>query len=50
MDGGFDSAIESIEDARKYGGPFSHEDSVFIFKHLGVMCAAKYQTREKGKQ
>ena len=49
LEGDFDLAIELIEDARKYGGPFSHEDSVFIFKHLGVMHAAKYETREKGK-
>jgi hypothetical protein len=49
IDGDFDLAIELIEDAMKYGGPFSHEDSVFIFKHLGVMHTAKYETREKGK-
>ena len=49
LEGDFDLAIELIEDARKYGGPFSHDDSVFIFKHLGVMHAAKYETREKGK-
>ena len=49
LEGDFDLAIELIEDARKYGGPFSHKDSVFIFKHLGVMHAAKYETREKGK-
>jgi len=29
--------------------PFNHGDSVFIFKHLGVMYAAKYDTRERGK-
>jgi hypothetical protein len=49
LDGDFDLAIELIEDAQKHGGPFSHQDSVFIFKHLGVMHAAKYETREKGK-
>lgn len=49
VDGDFDLAIELIEDAQRYGGPFSHHDSVFIFKHLGVMHAAKYETREKGK-
>lgn len=49
IDGDFDLAIELIEDAMKYGGPFSHEDSIFIFKHLGVMHTAKYETREKGK-
>ena len=50
LDGDFDLAIESIEDALKYGGPFSHQDSVFILKHLGVMHSAKYETREKGKR
>lgn len=49
IDGDFDLAIELIEDAMKYGGPFSHEDSIFMFKHLGVMHTAKYETREKGK-
>jgi hypothetical protein len=27
----------------------NHADSVFYCKHLGVMYAAKYETREKGK-
>ncbi len=49
LEGDFDPAIEAIEDARKYGGPFSRQDSIFMFKHLGVMYAAKYETREKGK-
>ena len=49
LDGDFDVAIEFTEDGMKYGGAFSHEDSIFIFKHLGVMHTAKYETREKGK-
>lgn len=49
IDGDFDRAIEDIERALKWGGPFSQPDSVFMFKHLGVMYAAKYETREKGK-
>jgi hypothetical protein len=49
LEGDFDHAIELIEGALRYGGPFSHQDSVFIYKHLGVMHAAKYETREKGK-
>jgi hypothetical protein len=49
MDGDFDQATEDIERALRRGGPFSHQDSVFIYKHLGVMYAAKYETREKGK-
>jgi hypothetical protein len=50
LDGDFDLAIDMIETAGKYAGPFSHSDSVFIFKHLGVMYTAKYETRELGKQ
>lgn len=50
LDGDFEPAIDMLETARKHGGPFSHADSVFIFKHLGVMYAAKYETRELGKQ
>lgn len=50
VDGDFELAIELIEDALKYGGPFSHQDSIFILKHLGVMHTAKYETREKGKR
>ena len=50
LDGDFDLAIDMVEAASKHGGPFSHSDSVFIFKHLGVMYAAKYETRELGKQ
>lgn len=49
MEGEFDQAIDDIEIALKRGGPFSHQDSVFMFKHLGVMHAAKYETREKGR-
>ena len=29
--------------------PFTHADSVFIFKHLGVMYSAMPQKRKKGK-
>lgn len=50
LDGDFEVAIDMIETARKHGGPFTHSDSVFIFKHLGVMYTAKYETRELGKQ
>lgn len=50
LDGDFDLAIDMIETARKKGTAFSHADSVFMFKHLGVMYAAKYETRELGKQ
>jgi len=49
LDGDFDEAIEILEDGLKRKPAYSHADSVFIFKHLGVMYAAKYETREKGK-
>jgi hypothetical protein len=49
LDGDFDQAIEILVKGLKDKKPYRHEDSVFIFKHLGVMYAAKYETREKGK-
>ena len=50
MDGDFDRAIAELEKARKQGRLRTHADSVFAFKHLGVMYAATYATVEKGKQ
>jgi hypothetical protein len=50
IDGDFDEAIDKLEIGLKYVTPLSHEDSVFIFKHLGVMYTSKYDSREKGKQ
>jgi hypothetical protein len=49
LDGEFDAAIAILEDNLKETRQYRHEDSVFIFKHLGVMYAAQYETREKGK-
>ncbi|GEM_PF-827273 len=49
LDGDFEEAIKILEAALKSKGAFTHEDSVLIFKHLGVMYAANYETREKGK-
>lgn len=49
LDGDFDQAILKLEAAESSGAAYTHQDSVFIFKHLGVMYAAKYETREKGK-
>jgi hypothetical protein len=49
MDGEFEEAISILENGRKENHSFNHSDSVFIFKHLGVMYAASYETREKGK-
>lgn len=49
LDGDFDEAIELLTASYKEKRFLNHNDSVFIFKHLGVMYAANYETREKGK-
>jgi hypothetical protein len=49
LDGEFDAAIAILEENLKETRQYRHEDSVFIFKHLGVMYTAQYETREKGK-
>jgi len=49
LNGDFDEAIDILEAGLKEKRAYSHNDSVFIYKHLGVMYAAKYETREKGK-
>lgn len=49
MDGEFEPAIATLESELASKGILSHDDSVFIFKHLGVMYAAQYETRERGK-
>jgi hypothetical protein len=49
MDGDFDQAVAILESDLKSQKMLSHVDSVFIFKHLGVMYAARYETRERGK-
>lgn len=49
LEGDFDEAIDRCEAGLNYVAPLSHDDSVFIFKHLGVMYTSKYETREKGK-
>lgn len=50
MDGEFEEAIRKLETARKNRGLKSHADSVFAYKHLGVMYAARYETMEEGKR
>jgi hypothetical protein len=49
MEGEFESATEQLERAIGEGLLKSHADSVFAYKHLGVMYAAKYETTERGK-
>jgi hypothetical protein len=53
LDGDFDQAINLCESALREsmrGLKLTHSDSVFLFKHLGVMYSAKYETRELGKK
>jgi hypothetical protein len=50
MDGDFEEAISLLEYARTNKQITTHVDSVFVYKHLGVMYAAKYESMEKGKQ
>ncbi|MDB5048932.1 MAG: hypothetical protein JWO30_2003 [Fibrobacteres bacterium] len=50
MGGDFGPAIKKLESDRQEGRLQSHQDSVFAFKHLGVMYAANYETVERGKQ
>jgi hypothetical protein len=49
LDGDFDQAIHALDAALKGRRPLSHADSIFAFKHLGVMYAATPATREKGR-
>jgi hypothetical protein len=50
MDGEFEQALKKLEYARRMGWLKTHGDSVFAFKHLGVMYAATYETQETGKR
>lgn len=50
MDGEFEPALKKLEYARRMGWLKTHGDSVFTFKHLGVMYTAKYETQETGKR
>lgn len=48
-EGDFDPAIAILEDYQKTHSRFSREDSLMVYKYLGVMYCADPQTREKGK-
>lgn len=48
-DGDFARAIPILENALGPQASLTHTDSVFVFKHLGVMYAASESTRERGK-
>ncbi len=49
QDGDFEQAIGILAAALKEGKVNDHPDSIFVFKHLGVMYAANDATRERGK-
>ena len=49
IDGDFEHAIGRIEAALQSKAVSTHEDSIFAFKHLGVMYAASETSRERGK-
>jgi hypothetical protein len=48
-DGDFDPAIQLLEDFQKSHPNFSREESLMVYKYLGVMYTADQSTREKGK-
>jgi hypothetical protein len=48
-DGDFDEVLAVLEDYVGRNRTWSHEDSVFIAKHLAVVYTANPATREKGK-
>ncbi len=49
INGDFDKAVPLLESELKNNKKLTHVDSVFAFRHLGVMAAAQEATREKGK-
>jgi hypothetical protein len=49
LEGDFDKATVLLEQAFAQHAIRTHDDSVFAYKHLGVMNAASDDTREKGK-
>jgi hypothetical protein len=49
QNGDFEPAIRILEDALGSGKVRNHHDSIFVYKHLGVMYAASEHTRERGK-
>jgi tetratricopeptide (TPR) repeat protein len=48
-DGDFDPAIAILEDFQKTNATFSREESLMVYKYLGVMYCADQGSREKGK-
>src|SRR5689334_4768481 len=50
MDGNFPRALNALKQWLEERPSLAHEDSVFAYKHLGVMHAADPDTRDKGRQ
>jgi len=50
LDGDFDGAIQLLKTNLREGEVHTHAESLFVFKHLGVMYTANYETREEGKR
>ncbi len=48
-DADFEEAITKLESLLSSNARFARNDSIFIFKYLGVMYAAQERTREKGR-
>jgi hypothetical protein len=48
-DGDFNPAIAILEDFQKTHATFSREESLMVYKYLGVMYSADQGSREKGK-
>jgi hypothetical protein len=48
-DGDFDPAINLLEAFQKSHSRFTREESLMVYKYLGVMYSADLATREKGK-
>jgi hypothetical protein len=48
-DGDFDPAINLLEDFQKTHAKYTREESLMVYKYLGVMYCADQSTREKGK-
>jgi hypothetical protein len=49
LEGEFDQAIAILEANLRDPRQYNLDDSIFIYKHLGVMYAASESTREKGR-
>ncbi|MDB5047874.1 MAG: hypothetical protein JWO30_945 [Fibrobacteres bacterium] len=48
-DGDFDQSIKLLEEFQKTHSKYTREESLMVYKYLGVMYCADQSTREKGK-